>query len=66
MKDEIVASAVKSVPPVGASLWMWIGSHDLNWWASFAVSVATFGYIGLQSFVLWRDKIRRRREHGNG
>lgn len=50
MKD-IAASAVKTVPPVGANYWFWLTGHDINWY----VAVATIFYICLQAFYLIRN-----------
>lgn len=55
MKDNVVASAVKSAPPIGVNGWLWLSSHDINWW----VAAATIFYIGLQSFYLIRNKGRK-------
>jgi hypothetical protein len=41
---------------VGANYWLWFTSHDINWY----VAAATIVYIGLQAYVLVRDKIVRR------
>jgi hypothetical protein len=54
MKD-IAASAVKAVPPIGANWWLWLQSHDINWY----VAAATLVYIGLQSYYLIRNKGRK-------
>ncbi|MGQ7907214.1 hypothetical protein [Burkholderia sp. BC1] len=55
MKNDLVASAVKVAPAVGGNVWLWLKSHDINWW----VSVATIAYIGLQAYYLIKDKGRR-------
>lgn len=55
MKSDLVASAAKAVPPVGANLWIWFTSHDINW----VVAVFTLVYLGLQIYVLVRDKLLR-------
>jgi len=55
MKSDLVASAVKAGPPVGANLWIWFTSHDINW----LVAIFTLVYLGLQIFVLARDKLLR-------
>ena len=54
MKD-VIASAAKSSPPVGANLWLWLSGHDINWW----VAVATIAYIGLQAYYLVKNKGKR-------
>lgn len=56
MKDDIAASVAKAVPPVGANFWLWLTGHDINWW----VGAATLIYIGLQGYVLIRDKLVHR------
>lgn len=58
MKSDLVASAAKAVPPVGANLWFWFASHDINW----VVAIFTLVYLGLQIFVLVRDKLLRRQK----
>ncbi|AOK32156.1 hypothetical protein WS67_21465 [Burkholderia singularis] len=55
MKSEIAASAVKVAPAVGSNFWLWLSSHDINWW----VALATLGYIGLQAYYLIRNKGKR-------
>ncbi|MGF7130532.1 hypothetical protein P3T40_002007 [Paraburkholderia sp. EB58] len=55
IKNDIAASIAKAAPPTGANLWIWLGSHDINWW----VAVATIGYIGLQAYYLIKSKGRR-------
>ncbi len=54
MKSDLAASAVKSMPPVGMNFWLWLQSHDINWW----VAAATLAYIGLQAYYLIRNKGR--------
>lgn len=54
---DLAASAAKAAPPVGANYWFWLTNHDINWY----VAAATIVYIGLQSYVLLRDKVIRRR-----
>lgn len=56
MRSDLVASAAKAAPPVGANLWIWFTSHDINW----VVAIFTLVYLGLQIFVLVRDKLLRR------
>ncbi|KVE34286.1 hypothetical protein [Burkholderia sp. TSV86] len=48
MKSEVIASAMKTVPAVGSNFWLWLTSHDINWY----VAVATLAYIGLQAYYL--------------
>jgi hypothetical protein len=57
VKDDIASSVMKAGPPIGANFWLWLNSHDINWF----VAVATLVYIGLQGYVLVRDKVLRRR-----
>ena len=52
MKNDLATSAVKAAPAVGGNFWLWLTSHDINWW----VAVATIAYIGLQAFYLIRNK----------
>lgn len=54
MKD-IAASAAKSIPPIGANWWLWLESHDINWY----VAASTIAYICLQGFYLIRNNGRR-------
>ncbi|MDN8001441.1 hypothetical protein QZN00_30420, partial [Burkholderia multivorans] len=42
-------------PAIGSNFWIWLSSHDINWW----VALATLGYIGLQSYYLIKNKGRR-------
>jgi len=37
---------------LGSNVWLWLQSHDINWW----VALATLGYIGLQAYYLIRTK----------
>lgn len=55
MKSDLVASTAKAAPPVGANLWIWFTSHDINW----AVAIFTLVYLSLQIYVLVRDKLLR-------
>jgi hypothetical protein len=55
MKSEIIASAVKAAPAVGSNFWLWLTSHDINWY----VALATLGYIGLQAGYLIKNKGKR-------
>ena len=50
--NDLSAGAAKVAPPVGANYWLWLSSHDINWW----VAVATIAYIGLQAFYLIKNK----------
>lgn len=52
MKNEIAKSVVQTTPPIGGNLWIWLSSHDINWW----VALATIAFIGLQSYYLIRNK----------
>lgn len=56
MKQDLAASAAKAMPVVGGNYWLWLSSHDINWW----VAVATLAYIGA-SFVFALRKDRRAR-----
>jgi hypothetical protein len=53
MRSDLVASAAKAAPPVGANLWIWFTSHDINW----VVAIFTLVYLSLQIYVLVRDKL---------
>ncbi len=44
IKSDLVAGAVKVSPAVGGNVWLWLKSHDIDWW----VAAATITYIGLQ------------------
>lgn len=55
MKSEVVASAAKAAPAVGSNFWLWLTSHDINWY----VALATLGYIGLQAYYLIKNKGKR-------
>lgn len=57
IQSEIAASAVKATPPVASNFWIWLQTRDINWW----VAAATLVYVGLQVYVLVRDKIVERR-----
>ncbi|MDN7871254.1 hypothetical protein QZM26_17750 [Burkholderia multivorans] len=54
-RNDIAASAAKAAPAIGGNFWIWLSSHDINWW----VALATLGYIGLQSYYLIKNKGRR-------
>ncbi|MDN7964946.1 hypothetical protein [Burkholderia multivorans] len=54
-RNDIAASAAKAAPAIGSNFWIWLSSHDINWW----VALATLGYIGLQSYYLIKNKGRR-------
>ncbi|KWA46500.1 hypothetical protein WL27_00010 [Burkholderia multivorans] len=41
MKNDLVASAVKVAPAVGGNFWLWLKSHDINWWVR-ATTLARF------------------------
>ncbi len=55
MKSEIIASAMKAAPAVGSNFWLWLSSHDINWY----VALATLCYIGMQAYYLSKSKGRR-------
>jgi hypothetical protein len=58
MKNEIAKSAAQALPPIGVNSWQWwnwVSGHDMNWYLTACVSVATLFYIGLQSFYLIRN-----------
>ena len=55
MKSDVVASAVKAAPAIGGNFWLWLTSHDINWY----VALATLGYIGLQAYYLIKNKRKR-------
>lgn len=55
MNNDVAASAMKALPPVGMNLWQWFANHDINWW----MAAATIGYIGLQAYYLIRNNGRR-------
>lgn len=57
MQNEAVTSVVKATPPVASNFWIWLQTHDINWW----VAAATLVYVGLQVYVLVRDKILSRK-----
>ncbi|WP_244143370.1 hypothetical protein [Burkholderia multivorans] len=48
-------STAKAAPAVGSNFWLWLTSHDINWW----VAVATIAYIGLQAYYLIKNKGKR-------
>lgn len=56
MNKELAASAVKTSPPVAYSAWLWLTSHDINWY----VAALTFVYIGMQVYVFARDRVFHR------
>ncbi|WP_197419627.1 hypothetical protein [Burkholderia sp. TSV86] len=37
MKSEVIASAMKTVPAVGSNFWLWLTSHDINWYVAVAM-----------------------------
>ena len=53
--NDLAASVAKVAPPVGANYWLWLSSHDVNWW----VAIFTIGYICLQAFFLIKNKGRK-------
>lgn len=55
MKNDLAVSAAKAAPAVGSNFWLWLTSHDINWW----VAVATIAYIGLQAYYLVKNKGKR-------
>lgn len=55
MKSDLATSAAKVAPAVGSNFWLWLTSHDINWW----VAVATIAYIGLQAYYLIKNKGKR-------
>lgn len=55
MKSDLATSAVKAAPAVGSNFWLWLTSHDINWY----VALATLGYIGLQAYYLIKNKGKR-------
>ncbi|WP_258048551.1 hypothetical protein [Burkholderia anthinoferrum] len=55
MKSDLATSAAKVAPAVGSNFWLWLTSHDINWW----VAVATIAYIGLQAYYLVKNKGKR-------
>ncbi|MEI5996838.1 hypothetical protein H3V53_06370 [Paraburkholderia bengalensis] len=52
---DVASSVAKAAPPLGANWWLWLQSHDINWY----VAAATIVYIGLQAFYLVRNNGRR-------
>jgi hypothetical protein len=50
--NNIVESAAKAAPPIGANWWLWFTGHDINWW----VALATIAYIVLQAYYLIKNK----------
>lgn len=61
LQNDTAASIAKVSPPVGANFFLWLSTHDINWW----VAVATLIYVGLQVYVMVRDKIIRNGEMGD-
>ncbi|MBN3822365.1 hypothetical protein G3O00_01875 [Burkholderia sp. Ac-20384] len=55
MKSDLAASVAKVTPAVGGNFWLWLTSHDINWY----VALATLGYIGLQAYFLIKNKGKR-------
>lgn len=56
----VASAVVRAAPPVASNLWLWTTSHDINWY----VAVMTMLYIGLQIYVLIRDKVLRKKHGG--
>jgi hypothetical protein len=58
-RSDLVASAVKSLPPVSVASMHWLGFQISDW-----VMAATLIYTVLQTFALIRDKFwPRHRKH---
>lgn len=57
MQNEAVPILARVTPPVASNAWIWLETRDINWW----VAAATLVYVGLQVYVLVRDKIVSRR-----
>ncbi|WP_070105622.1 hypothetical protein [Burkholderia plantarii] len=60
MRSDLASSAAKAAPAIGGNYWLWLTSHDINWW----VALATLCYIGLQAYYLIRNKGRREMTDG--
>ncbi|WP_112177128.1 hypothetical protein [Paraburkholderia unamae] len=54
-RSDLAASVVKAAPAVGGNFWLWLQSHDINWW----VALLTAGYILLQAFYLIKNGGRK-------
>jgi hypothetical protein len=54
-RSDLAASVAKAAPALGGNFWLWLQSHDINWW----VALLTAGYISLQAFYLIKN-------HGRG
>lgn len=55
MRNGISKSVSQAAPPIGVNMWQWFGAHDLNWYLSSLVSIATILYIGMQVYYLRRN-----------
>lgn len=49
---------LKMTPPTAANFYIWLTSHDINWY----VALATLIYISLQTYVIIRDKVLQKRK----
>lgn len=58
MKDEIAGAAAKAAPPVAVTGSQVLFDLTLNEW----VAVATLVYLALQTFVLIRGELRKRKK----
>lgn len=56
--NDVASSVLKTSPAIGANFWMWLVSHDINWW----VALITIAYIVLQAFYLIKNKGRKGNE----
>ncbi len=57
MKEEVTAAAAKVTPPAVVGVTMLFGL-TLNEW----VAIATLFYIGLQTFFLLKDRLKKSKE----
>ncbi|SAK69415.1 hypothetical protein AWB80_03562 [Caballeronia pedi] len=57
MKEDFLVNMSKGAPVVGGNFWLWLSSHDINWW----VAVATLAYIGSSFVFAWRKDRRAER-----
>ncbi|HDR9027573.1 TPA: hypothetical protein QDB14_001754 [Burkholderia vietnamiensis] len=55
MKNDLAASAAKAAPAVLGNFWLWLTSHDINWW----VALLTAFYIVLQAYYLIKNNGRK-------
>ena len=53
---------LKMAPPTAANFYIWLTSHDINWY----VALATLLYVSLQIYVIARDKILPKRKSRKG